>query len=933
MGVSVEYRLLGDVAALVGGEPVDLGHLRQRSLIAVMLVEANRAVSTDQLIDRAWGDHRPSQASNTLYSYLSRLRRALADADNVELTRSSGGYLLRVDESSVDLHRFRQLLRQARESRDAEHAVALFEQALALWRGDPLPGLDTPWFDDVRRVLDKELYAAQLDHADRALDAGHHASMVSELSQRVAAHPLDERIAGQLMLALYHSGRQADALRHYEQMRVLLADGLGVDPSPLLRQLHRDILRGDLPPSQAHHDDNDRARTSPPAAPRQLPGVHRSFVGRVAELAGLTAALTPAMDPGWGTAITVISGAGGTGKSWLALRWADEHRGAFPDAQLFVNLRGFAPSGQPVSPATAIRGFLDALGVPPAAVPREPAAQVGLYRSLVAGRRILIVLDDAHDSDQVDDLLPGATSGAVIVTSRDRLAGLVTRHGAQPVPLDVLADTEAYRLLAGRLGDERLAREPDAVATVVAACAGLPLALAIAAARMAAQPGHPLAAIAAELSDATTRLSALDEGEAPASLRAVLSGSYRALTPSQARVFALLGSAPGADIGMPAAAALTRLSHADVSVAFRELERHSLLQQHAPGRWRMHDLVRLYAQEQATHRPEDERPALRRLVLFWVHTAWTAARLLAPHRPALPLDEDTLATSPHPLPDQAAANAWLDGEYACLLAGQRMAMREGWYPAVWQLAWTLHTYQHRRGYLPDTMNAWQVALTAARHAADPIEQIRAHRQLGRVYSDLNRHTEAIEQLRHALTLADVTGDRASQAEALLTLGQVYGVVDDNEQALIHSTEAMHLYEAMDNPVRHAVALNAVGWHETRLGRYGPARVHLDAALTLHHQNSDRTYLADTLDSRGYLALRTGEHTQALRYFEEALTVLRELADAYGEADTLKHLGHTHAALGDRDQADRNWRTALRLYTSQHRISEADNIRRLLDTST
>lgn len=924
----VEYRLLGDIAALADGEALDLGHLRQRSLLAVLLIEANRTVPTDQLIDRAWGDHRPHQALNTLYSYLSRLRRALANADNVELTRRSGGYLVRVDESAVDLHRFRQLLRQASGS-DVETAATLLEKALALWRGEALTGLDTPWFDAVRSSLEKERYAAELDHADRALAAGRHAQIVSELAHRAATHPLDERIAGQLILALYHCGRQADALKHYDRTRLRLADELGVDPGPSLCRLHQQILRGELQPVLDHNQNSDRPHAASSRA-RQLPGLPRSFVGRVAELATLNAALTRPTHPGGGTAIAVITGAGGIGKTWLGLRWAHEHQDAFPDGQIFVNLRGFTPSGRPVSPATAVRGFLDALGVPPAEVPPDLDAQVGLYRSLVAGRRMLILLDNARDSDQVEDLLPGASPGAVIVTSRDRLAGLVSRHGAHAVMLDVLGDGEARRLLAQRLGDERLAMEADAATTVVAGCAGLPLALAIAAARITAQPGHTLSAIASELSEGT-RLSALDEGDSPASLRAVLSGSYRALTATQARVFSVLGVAPGPDIGLPTATALTQLPEADVSVAVRQLQRQSLLQQQSPGRWRMHDLVRLYAQERNTDQSADERhTALHRLVRFWVHTAWTAARLLAPHRPPIPLDEATLAAIPHPLPDQDAANTWLDGEYACLLAGQQVAMGEGWYPAVWQLAWALHTYQHRRGYLPDKVDAWQVALAAARQGNDPIAQVIVHRQLGRAYSDINRHPEAIEHLRQALILADANGDRPSQAETRLTLGQAYGMIGDDERAMIYSTEALHIYEALDSPVRHAVALNAVGWHATRLGHYTQARAHLDAALMMHQQHNDRTYLADTLDSRGYLALRTGEHAQALQYFEEALTVLRELADAYGEADTLKHLGDTHAALGDRAAAHRAWRVALRLYQAQRRIIEADHVCRRLD---
>ncbi|WP_324784502.1 AfsR/SARP family transcriptional regulator [Streptomyces sp. H51] len=935
--MALEFGLLGTIEARREGHAVDMGHLRQRCVLAVLLLDVNREVAVDALVDRVWGDRPPQRVRGTLYGYLSRLRQALAAAPEVAISRRPGGYVLETKPLSVDLHLFRDLVARARAADDTQ-AAPLMRQALGLWRGEPFAAVDVPWFHEVRQTLERERLAAEVDYADLRLRTGRHGELLPELTVLADEHPLDERLAGQLMLALYRCGRTADALARYQDTRRRLAEGLGTDPAPALQHLHQQILTAD--PALAPAPASRTAAVSAPApatGPRQLPAPPPTFIGRIRELDHLDSALDASTDQGGTVVISAIGGAGGVGKTWLALRWAHRHQKRFPDGQLYTNLRGFDAAEQPTPLPTVVRGFLDALGAAPERIPEDLDAQTALYRSLVAGRRMLIVLDNARDADQVRPLLPGSPSCTVLVTSRSRLTALVATHGARPLSLDVFGPDDARQLLAGQLGAPRVAAEPEAVAALVEHCAGLPLALGIVAARAAAHPESPLAVLAEELSRAAERLDALDIGDLSANLRAVFAASHRALSPPAGKLFVLLGLAPGPDISLPAVASLAALAPARARALLSELVAAHLVRQDTPGRYRMHDLVRLYAAELARGRPDqDVRTALSRLVDFHLHTAFAANRLLdGPHTPFEPqLEPPTPGCAPVRPADAADALRWFDAEHECLLAVQSLALATGRHPQVWQLAWTLISY-HLGGYhLPEYRTVWRSALTAAeQHGDAPVPRALAHWRFGHARALAGEHREALEHLGLALTLAERAEDTAGQAHICRTLGRVWEQYGDDERALEHALRALSLYQRLDNLIWQANQLNAVGWMQAKLGRYPQARTFCEQALDLYRRHGRPADAASTLDSLGYIAHHTGRHTQALDYYQQALTLFRELSDFASEADTLANMAETHQAMSRPALAREAWQQALGLYDAQQRDTAAHHVRRRLDALT
>jgi DNA-binding SARP family transcriptional activator/tetratricopeptide (TPR) repeat protein len=859
-----------------GGVGVDVGHDRQRCVLAVLLVEANRPVPPDVLIDRAWGDRLPRRPVDALYGYVSRLRR-IVDAAGGVLGRSRDGYVAEVDPLSVDLHLFDDLVRRSGVESDDRRRLGYLERALALWTGDAFGALDSPWLHSTREVLERRRRHAERDRDDVVLGLGGHATLVNGLVERAQLDPIDERLAGQAMVALHRSGRSAEAAAHYERVRDRLAEDLGVEPSTELRELHRSLLHG--PATRV---------------PCTLPAPPRFFAGRTAHLAQISEA----------GGLVAVWGSGGVGKTWLALHWAYQHRAEFPDGQLYVNLRGFDPSGDPVDPAVAIRALLAALGVPACALPADPDGQAALYRSTLAGRRILLILDNARDSAQVVPLLSGSPAGAVLVTSRQRLAGLVAAHGAHPLAVDVMPPAEATALLRARLGGG----EPGALAALVACCAGLPLALGIAAARSlsmgATRAG--VAAVAAELGNRRSRLDALDTGDPGGSLRAVLAGSVRRLSAPAVRLLGRLALAPGPDIGLPAVASLAGPAPDAVRWTLRELVDAHLLTEDPRGRYRMHDLIRLYAAERIGGDPG----ATRRLLDHYLHTAYAADRMLQPFRDPL-----HLRVRPELHRDEQAALGWLTAERQVLASVVRYAADAGYDRHAWQLAWALLFMLDQRGGWHDQVDIHRAALASAQRLADDRALAHAHTGVARGYTWMGRFDEARQHLYCALGAFERLGDQVGQGFAHRGLARVSAMQGVPRRALDEDRRALALFDAEDHEYGRGQVLNALGWHHAHLDECGEAVRCCAQAIAIQRRIGDARGEGLSWDTLGYAWLRRRSHRQAVHGFRRAARLLCAQSDHYLEAVVVDHLGDAYAALGQHGAAHTAWTSAARLLTT------------------
>ncbi|WP_196778179.1 AfsR/SARP family transcriptional regulator [Lentzea aerocolonigenes] len=867
----MEFGLLGAVEVREGDDVVEIGHVRQRSVLVALLVEDGKPVPVDRLLDRVWGERAPLRARDTLYGYVSKLRKLLS----LDIERSPAGYRLKIDPSQVDLFRFRALVRQG-----------ALDEALGLWRGEALDGLESPWFDALRESLHAERTAAELDRNDLALAQNRHAELLPSLKRTAEERPHDERLAAQLMQALHATGNDAEALRHYETIRRRLADELGADPSKPLQDVHQRILAGG----------------TTPGGPRQLPAPHPWFTGRTDEL--------KALDPSGTVVITAIGGTGGIGKTALALHWAHRNLHAFPDGQLYVNLRGFDATATPTPPENVLREFLEALGEQ--TIPAGLDARAARYRSLITGKRMLVLLDNARSTEQVVPLLPG-TDATVMVTSRLKLAGLVAAHGARSISLDALHPADARKFLEARLGTERVAEEPEVVADLVNWCGGLPLALSIVAARAAMDPDFPLAVFAEELREQP--LDALDAGEIGTNLRAVFSWSVAALSDEASRAFKLLGSTSSEDIGLTAAAALLDRPATKTRMVLRELENAHLVQQHVPARYRMHDLVGLYAADLAAD-------AGSRLADFYAATARAAAMTLEPHK-VLPEHE-----SGHVLEfkDNAAAMAWFDAEHACLMTEQRSALQRGAFDVAWMLGRTLNNYHLRRGRTSDDVEAWLGALEAAEALNDAGKQATAHMCLGANYVELGQSPLGHQHFDRSLELFAQSDDHEAHGSAHRAMAWAAEFEGDLEKALQHSLQGLEKFRAAGSEIREAESLNEVGWRYACLNRYAEARTYCEEAMLLNNKLGHSEGAAATLDSLAHIAHHDGRHADAVAHYEEAVALYRELDNSAEQATVLEHLGDVLHAAGRQAEAREQWTRALEMYEEQGRTSEATALR-------
>jgi DNA-binding SARP family transcriptional activator/tetratricopeptide (TPR) repeat protein len=903
--VPLAFGLLGPFELRVADRVVPVRSPKHRVLLAALVLRAGRTVPVRELAEAMWGAAPPKNPRRAAQLAVVRLRALLDEAGAAGvIVTSADGYLLDVSPADVDIERFREGLREAdraAERADPAAEAAALRAALSHWRGEPLADVpsDALQQQTVPRLREQRLYALER-RFDADLRLGQHGLVIGELVQAAAEHPLRERFWVQLMTALHRAGRRADALAAYHDGRRHLAEELGIDPGEEMRQVHAAILGGFRSPATG--------AVLLPTVPRQLPPEVSAFTGRVREVAHLDALL---LGPGGPTTIAVISGTAGVGKSSLALHWARRTADRFPDGQLWVNMRGY-DHRPTMTPGQALTLFLRALGVPGEAIPPDVESQSGLYRSLMDGRRALVVVDNASTAEQVRPLLPGGPGNAVIVTSRNQLTGLVAVDGAHAVPLDLFTGAEGRELLARRLGADRVGAAPVAVREIVERCAGLPLALAIAAARAAQRPSLPLAAFAGQLRAARDSLDEFASPDTATDVRAVLCCSYRTLGEAAARLFRLLGLHPGPDIAADALASLAGVTPATLRPALDELAAAHLVTEHVAGRWTQHDLLRAYATElvHAQDGAAERDAALRRVLDHYVHTGHSAALLIEPLREPLPLPPLDPAVTVRPPAGREAALAWFGAEYTGLLAAIERAGRGTFDTHTWQLVWTLADFQQWRGLWPERAASLQAALEATRRLDNRTEQARAHRGLGYAYTRLHRNDDAQLHLRQALALYTDLGDPVGQGRAHHGLSYVLERRGDPRAALWHAQRALALFPPHGNRAQRARALGTVGWCHGQLGDHGQSLRFNEEALALLAGTGDRVAEAATWDSIGYAHHHLGDHRRAIEGYETALRLRRELGHRYGEANTLTHLGDTYEALGGMDEARRAWRGAL-----------------------
>jgi DNA-binding SARP family transcriptional activator len=912
----MQVRLLGPVDVVVDGQPRPVHGLRRKAVLATLALQHGDLVSIDQLIDVVWGEAAPATARNTLQSHVSYLRTVLGGKPAIRA--QPPGYVLDLPDGT-DVLRVRQLILLAGQAAAPAEQARQLAAALGLWRGQPLADVEgVPWLDGQAERLNMLRVDVVRALSDARLAAGEHRELIPSLEPLAAERPLDEQVQAQLMLALYRSGRQADALAVYQRTRRALADQLGVDPGPSLRDLEVAILRQDPALDVTAELTRTGRGTAAVPVPAQLPP-GPPFAGRRDELASLDALLpAPAETPeggAGGAAISVLSGTAGVGKTALAVHWAWRVSARFPDGQLFASLRGFDPAGAALDPGDALRGFLEAFGIPEARIPADLAGQAGLYRSVLAGKRVLVVLDNAKDEQQVRPLLPASYGCAAVVTSRNRLVGLVATEGANPLTLDLLSPGDARELLTGRLGTTRVTSEPAAVSDIIDRCARLPLALTVAAARASTAPHLPLASIASELRGAARALDSFYVGDTAADVRAVLSWSYRALTDAAARLFRLLGLHPGPDISLAAAASLGALGPDQARAVLAELTRSHLLAEHEPGRYAFHDLLRAYAAEQARDRDSQQArdAAVRRLLDHYLRGAYASALLIEPFLERLALGEaapGTVLTEPA---KPADAMAWFAAEDAGILGAVRLAAEGGLATHAWQLAWIVSSYFLRRGQWEDNTAAQQAALGAARAAGDVTGEAHAAAGLANGYARSGRFELAVPEFERALGLFQAAGDHANRAHIQASLAWIAERQERLTDAVGHAAQSLALYQAAGDRTREAVGLNDLGFCYARMGNFEEALSYCERGLAICREVGERNWEAATLDSLGLIHDGLGDPDRAVGCYEQAATIYRDLGDRFNEADTLMSLGDVLARAGEVATARARWAQALRIF--------------------
>ncbi|GGQ04793.1 AfsR/SARP family transcriptional regulator [Streptomyces roseolilacinus] len=961
----LRFGVLGPVRAWRDGEPLPSGSPQQRALLAALLLREGRTATAAELIDAIWGEEPPSQALAALRTYASRLRKVLPPD---VLVSESGGYAIRGAPDALDLNVAQELAAEAEKARvagDRAQAVALINKALGLWDGEPLASVPGPYAETQRARLEEWRLQLIEGRLDLDLECGHHAEAVSELTALTAAHPLRERLRELLMLALYRSGRQAEALAVYADTRRLLADELGVDPRPELSRLQQRILRADS--ELAQPVERPAPGKAPVARPAQLPATVPDFTGRASFVRELGDLLVTA--EGSVMAVSALAGIGGVGKTTLAVHVAHQARPHFPDGQLYVDLMG--AGSRAVEPETVLGSFLRALGTPDAQVPETLDERAALYRSTLAGRRVLVLLDNARDAAQVRPLLPGTEGCAALVTSRIRMLDLA---GAHLVDLDVMSPDEALQLFTRIVGAERVQAEREAALDVVAACGFLPLAIRIAASRLAARRTWTVSVLAAKLADERRRLDELQAGDL--AVKATFELGYGQLEPAQARAFRLLGLADGPDISLAAAAAVLDLPPQETEDLLENLVDASLVESAAPGRYRFHDLVRLYARacaERDEQPPAEREAALSRLLDFYLATA---AHVYAIERPGDRLVDHLEPTTYGGLAftDRHAAQDWLYREANCVLACVRQATTNdapgSRLRRAVDLLWAAKDLTESGANSRQYESAALAVCEAAHAAGDARTEGRARTTLGNVHLVAGRYDEADREARNARDLAVAAGDPApvywadndrgiiaivqgrhedaeehlvrategsrevgnlsSVATALCNLSRVHLLTGRPTSAIDLARQGIEIYDRLGLTLRLANGRYALGVALTHADRHAEALEEFAEALRIFARNRQRLWEGVTHFRIAEAQLRSRHPARAAQHAEQALA-LGCIGGDQMRGNVLVLLGKALRVLGQTDRARACLREALALY-EQLGAPEADGVRAMLTPS-
>ncbi|MEV6050195.1 BTAD domain-containing putative transcriptional regulator [Streptomyces sp. NPDC052107] len=948
---ALRFGVLGPVRAWRGEEQIGMGSPQQRALLAALLLREGRTATAAELIDALWGAEPPSQALAAVRTYASRLRKILPPG---VLLSESGGYAVRVPgEGALDLAVAQTLTAEAEKARfagDLCRARDLLNRALSLWDGEVLAGVPGPYAETQRVRLEEWRLGLLESRLDMDLEQGCHAEAVSELTALTAAYPLRERLRELLMLALYRSGRQAEALAVYADTRRLLAEELGVDPRPGLRELQQRILQAD--PALAEPSSPAAETAAVPVRPAQLPASVPDFTGRasfVTELSEVLSSASESRDAGDRVmAVSALAGIGGVGKTTLAVHVAHRARGAFPDGQLYVDLQGAGP--RPAEPETVLGSFLRALGTADSAIPDSLDERAALYRSVLDGRRVLVLLDNAKDAAQVRPLLPGTEGCAALVTSRVRMVDLA---GAHLVDLDVMSPDEALALFTKIVGEERVAAEREAALDVVAACGFLPLAIRIAASRLAARRTWTVSVLAAKLADERRRLDELQAGDL--AVKATFELGYGQLEPAQARAFRLLGLADGPDISLAAAAAVLDLPVEETEDLLESLVDTSLLESAAPGRYRFHDLVRLYARacaERDEQPPSEREAAMSRLLDFYLATA---AEVFAIERPGDRLVDHLEKTSVSGLVfvDRRAAWDWLYSEAVPLLACVRQSSNGASLRRAVDLLWAavdlaesganfkeyeaagaalrdashaasdiraegratlvLANARHWSGQFTQAYEEARQALALSEAADDPLPCCWAANILGVFAYYQSRYAEGEEFLERAIADFRACGDLSGAAAALCNLSRLHLQTDRADSAVHLARQGTEMYEELGHSLKAANGHYALGLALGKSGQLADASSHLNQALVAFRASRQRLWEGMTLFRLAEVDLLAQQPARAAANAEMALTPLREIGGEWRRGNVLTVLGKALNGIGHTGRAQVCWREALEIY--------------------